>query len=448
MDITLRQFWRVKPETILHSLRNWKKVFSIFEKSLIAFLALVIILASFSWVVMANSNGAIVARAGGSASIGVLAPDGPGNLDLGRLTQSGLVRLAPNGQVTADLAKNWQISDDKLTYTFDLVDQISASDIVSGFAKRPADFPKIKPEVISLHQVKIVLESPRASFLAELANPIFPYGPYRVDKESDSQIILSRDRSYFGNKPYLDKLTLKLYKDQQALNKALKDRKVDLASNYSGDLPEGWDRKEYKTNTKPMLFVNTAKSYLKKANVRKDLLEGKKADKLTSIDVLEISDGGPLDVDYQALLKSWKDAGLEVKERKENIQTALTGSLLKRDYDLVYIVIDSGYEMDPYNFYNSNERSGTGQNFAEFADAETDKATAEARSIIDPAQRAAKYNDIVKNIENSGVSKTFQPIKVSIAFNTKIKGVGEAACFTQSDLFCNANEWYLKTKKQ
>lgn len=448
MDITLRQFWRVKPQTILNSLKDWKRVFSIFEKSLIVVLLFVIILTSYSWVVTANSNGVIVPRAGGSANLGIVAPDGPGNLDLGRLTQSGLVKLSSNGQTTADLAKNWQISDDKLTYTFDLVDQVSAGDIVSGFAKRPADFPKIKPEAVSLHKVKITIDAPRASFLSELVNPIFPYGPYRVEKETEKDIVLSRNKSYFAEKPYLDKIDLKLYQDQTFLLEAAKSNKIDIASNLSGDLPALWQKKDYKTNTTPMLFVNTSKTYFKKPNVRKDLLAGKKAEKLTSIDVLEISDGSGLDQGYLDLVKSWKDAGLEVKERKENIQAALTGSLLKRDYDLVYIVIDSGYEMDPYNFYNSNERNGTGQNFAEFADAETDKATADARTISDPVQRTAKYSEILKHIDEMGVSKSFEPIKVNIAYNGKIKGVGDAACFTQSDLLCTANEWYIRTQKK
>lgn len=397
---------------------------------------------------MAGANGAIVARAGGSANLGIVAPDGPGNLDLGRLTQSGLVKLSSNGQITADLAKNWTVSDDKLVYAFDLVDQISASDIVTGFAKRPADFPKIKPEVISLHQIKITIDAPRASFLSELLNPIFPYGPYKVEKETQKDIILSRNKSYFAEKPYLDKIDLKLYKDNGALLDAAKSNKIDIASNLSGDLPKGWQKKDYKTNTTPILFANTSKSYLKKPSVRQDLLAGKKADKLTSIDILEITDGSGLDQGYLNLVKSWKDAGLEVKERKENIQVALTGSLLKRDYDLVYIVIDSGYEMDPYNFYNSNERNGTGQNFAEFADAQIDKATADARIILDPAQRVAKYSEILKQIDELGVSKSFEPIKVNIAYSAKIKGVGDAACLTQSDLLCTANEWYVRTQKK
>lgn len=448
MDITLRQFWRLKPQTILNSLRNWKRVFSIFEKSLIVLLLLVIILTSYSWVVMASSNSVVVARAGGSANVGVTAPDGPGNLDLGRLTQSGLVKFSSNGQITADLAKNWKISDDKLVYTFELVDQVSASDIIAGFAKRPADFPKIKPEIVSLHQVKITIDAPKASFLSELANPIFPYGPYKVDKESEKDIILSRNKSYFGEKPFLDKIDLKLYADQAKLLDAAKSKKIDIASNMIGDLPSGWQKRDYKTNTMPMLFVNSSKSYLKKPNVRKDLLSGKKADKLSSLDVLEITDGAPLGQGYLNLVKSWKDAGLEVRERKENIQTALTGSLLKRDYDLVYIVIDSGYEMDPYNFYNSNERNGTGQNFAEFADAEIDKATVEARGILDPVQRTAKYNEIFKQIDDLGVTKIFEPIQINLAYNPKVKGIGDVACFTQSDLLCSANQWYVKTQKK
>ncbi|PIT97345.1 hypothetical protein COT77_01860 [Candidatus Berkelbacteria bacterium CG10_big_fil_rev_8_21_14_0_10_41_12] len=448
MDIPLRHFWRVKPQSVVSTVKNWKAVFSTVEKVVIGLLIAVIVFTVIGWISQLTGGHAVVPRVGGSVEIGTVAPDGPGGVELGRLTQSGLVKTDLSGNILPDLSKNWTISDDKLTYLFELEDKISSSDIMMGFEKRPADFPNIKPKVTSLSGIKITLSEPQAGFLSDLAKPIFPLGPYKIGKQTDKEIRLTRNENYFSQKAYLDQITIKLYADQNALQDAANSGKIDIA--YDLDkIPNKWNKKIYNTSTVPMLFVNTSKSYFKKAGARTTLLEGKKPSGFNSIDVLEVNtDPNRFDPDYLKLKKAWKDAGLEVKERQEDVKTALTGSLLERDYDVLYIVLDQGYDRDPYKFYNSTQRSGTGQNFAELGDAEIDKATEESRTIIDPVKRNEKYDEIFKQVADSGVSKVYKPIQLILAYNTRIKGIAPVSCITKSDIFCIASGWYIRTQKK
>lgn len=53
-------------------------------------------------------------------AINPILPQNQASTDVGRLIFSGLTRLNPNGVIEADLAENWQISDDGKTYTFHL----------------------------------------------------------------------------------------------------------------------------------------------------------------------------------------------------------------------------------------------------------------------------------------------------------------------------------------
>ena len=170
------------------------------------------------------------------------------------------------------LAEKWTLSDDGLTWTFQLRQDVNFSDgepfnaeaavaaikrfaVVSG---RPSiflggiNFPEIygEPtaiEVVDEFSFHIVYATPRPLLPYSIANhysamlspkvfaengnivglPIGT-GPYKlVDWKRDQYAILERNENYWGEKPALTKITLRIYPDANSRLSALKSGEVD-----------------------------------------------------------------------------------------------------------------------------------------------------------------------------------------------------------------------------
>lgn len=191
----------------------------------------------------------------------------PANLDLTRqdgaaLPQAllyniyeSLVKVNQDGEIVPGLAKSWEISDDRKTYTFDLVKDatftngkpFTAEDVKFSIEAVQDDWTISMKEamdvvkdvqVISPTRVKVVLKKPSNSWLysmttrvgamfsrtgvSDLATKPIGTGPYKLDEwtKGDS-ISLVRNEDYWGDKPYFQTVTLKYFDDPTALNNAM-----------------------------------------------------------------------------------------------------------------------------------------------------------------------------------------------------------------------------------
>lgn len=177
-------------------------------------------------------------------------------------------------KIVPSLAKEWKISDDMMTYTFKLRDDVhfqkgkyqdgrklTAEDIkyslmrsLNKSAMKRLRYVK-EIEVLSDTEVKIVLEKPYAPFLVMLTdagnsivckeeveghgdnytrNPVGT-GPFSFDSwQADSYITLKRNEKYYGNKPHLDGLKFSFITDSNMMGNALQSGDIDLATNVQG----------------------------------------------------------------------------------------------------------------------------------------------------------------------------------------------------------------------
>lgn len=183
-----------------------------------------------------------------------------------------LIRYDDQLQPYPGLAEAWTLSDDGLTWTFDLRRDVRFSDgepfnaeaavaalkrfaVVSG---RPSiflggiNFPEIYGEPTAIEAIdefsfRIVYDEPRPLLPYSIANhysamlspkvfaengdivglPIGT-GPYKlVDWKRDQYAILERNENYWNTKPTLTKITLKIYPDANSRLSALKTGEVD-----------------------------------------------------------------------------------------------------------------------------------------------------------------------------------------------------------------------------
>lgn len=206
----------------------------------------------------------------------VLSPASDIDSDLTKLVFSSLLKYNSKQELISDLAERYDVSEDKKTYTFYLRKDIkwhdgqefNADDVVFTVQTiKNAEYgsplaPNLKSvttEKVDQYTVKFsVSKDALVPFLADnisfgilpkhiwenipaksalLAEdnlqPIgtgpFKFVEYQKDKKSGGikSFLFSRNEDYFGKKPYLDRITLNLYKDVSSLVKAYNSGEIE-----------------------------------------------------------------------------------------------------------------------------------------------------------------------------------------------------------------------------
>lgn len=170
-----------------------------------------------------------------------------------------------SGEVVGALATGWEVSEDRLTYTFTLKDGVTFSDgaeFTAEDAKFSLDQVKSDAWTTSLKAqldvvdsveapddgtVVVTLTEPSNSFLyalttrvgamfdtegtADLANTPIGTGPYTfVNWDRGSMIELARNEDYHGDAPYFATVEMHYFRDANALNNAMLTDAIDIVS--------------------------------------------------------------------------------------------------------------------------------------------------------------------------------------------------------------------------
>ncbi|MGH3391802.1 MAG: ABC transporter substrate-binding protein [Actinomadura sp.] len=212
------------------------------------------------------------------------------------------LRTGPNAtgyQLTPDLAREWTVSDDGLTYTFQLRDDVvwhdlppvngrglTSDDVVATFQRimrLPADnawmFARVASvEATDRYTVVIRMKKRYGPFLEYMAHPwnvIIPRegadGRYDLGKQAigtgpfilkswsrDEEMIRLRNPHYFvKGKPYLDELNHVVIADPAAVTAALRSGRVDMGvldHRQAADLTRGGRHKTYSVLSYPQML--------------------------------------------------------------------------------------------------------------------------------------------------------------------------------------------------
>lgn len=196
--------------------------------------------------------------------------------DLTALVYSGLMRAAPSGTLIPDLAEEYTVSSDGLTYTFTLKDDIAwhdgkpvtSADVIFTIEKvqdpalkspKRASWEGVTAEAIDNRTIRFMLEKPYSPFLENTTLGILPKhvwehldanefsfarpntrpigtGPYRIaeiktDNEGIPQYYdLKPFEGFSLGEPYIQKIRLRFYPDEEALTAALEAGAIKAAS--------------------------------------------------------------------------------------------------------------------------------------------------------------------------------------------------------------------------
>ncbi len=228
----------------------------------------------------------------------------------------GLVKLNEEGEIVPLLAKSWELSKDRRTYTFQLQegakfsngDPFNADAVKFSIERVQSDDWKIslksymdvvdQVKVNSPTEVEVVLKQPSNNWLFQmttrigamfspngvddLANTPIGTGPYLLERwtRGDS-ILLSQNPDYWGEKPPMEAVTLRYFKDATALNNALLSGAIDVINDiqapdsltqFTGD--DRFQVIEGTTNGEITLALNNESGPMKDTRIRQAISKG------------------------------------------------------------------------------------------------------------------------------------------------------------------------------
>jgi peptide/nickel transport system substrate-binding protein len=140
------------------------------------------------------------------------------------------------------------------------------------------------------------------------------------------------------------------------------------------------------------------------------------------------------------LVDSWKKIGVNVQVQFLPVD-AFNERISKRDYDILLVGQNLGYNSDTYSFWHSTQAGPLGQNLASYKSFRVDSLIEDIRSTFVPAQRAAKLMELAKAL-NDDVPAIFlyRPIYY-YAFDSKLSGLSMDGVVFPSDRFSNISIW-------
>ncbi len=212
----------------------------------------------------------------------------------------GLVKPDADGNLVPAVAERWEVSDDRLTYTFYLRPgvkfhngaEVSASDAAwsidrardSGNWKALDNIAAVDPGDMSL---SVVLKQPDGDFLSNMTLAVTPKdysgetapvgtGPFRyVSRAAQQSIVFERFADYWGEGAKVDRVTCLIYENAEALVLALKSGAVDVCAHLTaaqaGQLTESFDILEGTMNLVQAVYLNHDYEPLANGRVREAL---------------------------------------------------------------------------------------------------------------------------------------------------------------------------------
>lgn len=283
----------IKPdcrERLAHFKRIFLK-FSLTEKTIVSCLIIILLVSGFNLLNHLNTLITTeVAAHGGELTEGLIGSPrfinpllelSDSDRDLTYLIYSGLMKATPDGKLIPDLAKNYTISADGLTYVFELKDDIyfhdgtpvttddieytieMAQNIALRSPKR-TNWTGVSIRKIDEHKIAFDLKQPYSPFLENATIGILPKhiwssasteefafspynieaigsGPYKISKitRSGSGIPTAFEMSAFNHyslgEPYITKLILNFYNNDKTLSEAYQKNNIESTSSLNPD---------------------------------------------------------------------------------------------------------------------------------------------------------------------------------------------------------------------
>ena len=240
----------------------------------------------------------------------------------------GLMKPTPDGDLTPAIAESYEVSENRMTYTFHLREgvqfhngkTVTAEDVVYSIQRCAAatETGIVQVEAFSVIQdiktpddktVAITISEASNEFISYMTTAILPAdydkqdtdpvgtGPFKfVSRTAQDSVVLEKFDGYWGTPAQLDKVTLKIMENADSLMMSLQSGAIDLCAHLTStqvaQLGENFDVAEGTMNLVQALYLNNAEKPFDDVRVRQALCYA--VDKQEIIDLAFDGYGSPI----------------------------------------------------------------------------------------------------------------------------------------------------------
>ena len=416
------------------------------EKQLLVGFLIILAIASFIFIKNKSLKNSIP-NFGGTYTEGIVAStDSELSETLDSLTKIGLTSFSSDGKIIPDLAESWQISADGLSYVFKIRNIITADEVIKIIKDNKKEWNDISLTKIDDRQIKFELKQPLGPFLARTTEPMYPYGPYKINKTTKSEVVLDSNKNYWEKTPYINKIILKLYNDDLSLQEALKRKEIMGGLLTNNEDIGNFKKIEFNLPKYKMVFFNLTRQPFSDKDLRKKIVSGENLGSTVNAHLALIENENDL-ILAGDLIEKWSALGLKVTVDTYSASTLQKEVIPNKDYDILLYGIDYGVEEDPYPYFHSSQNA-SGSNFSGFVNKNADKILEDARLTTDETERFKKYEEFKKIFNEEVPAMVVKQEKYSYYISDQIKGISELKRNSNSgDRFNSVDSWYIKEKK-
>ena len=240
----------------------------------------------------------------------------------------GLMKPTPDGDLTPAIAEKYEVSEDRMTYTFHLREgvqfhngkTVTAEDVVYSIQRCAAatETGIVQVEAFSVIQsietpddktVAITISEPSNEFISYMTTAVLPAdydkqdtdpvgtGPFKfVSRTAQDSVVLEKFNEYWGTPAQLDKVTLKIMENADSLMMSLQSGAIDLCAHLTStqvaQLEKDFNVAEGTMNLVQAMYLNNAVAPFDDVRVRQALCYA--VDKQEIIDLAFDGYGSPI----------------------------------------------------------------------------------------------------------------------------------------------------------
>lgn len=140
------------------------------------------------------------------------------------------------------------------------------------------------------------------------------------------------------------------------------------------------------------------------------------------------------------LEQSWESVGFGIKIEFLSLET-FNERIMRRDYDLLYVGQNLGYNLDTYSYWHSTQADPMGQNFSNYRSFQADTLIEQIRSTFDENEKNEKLKLLAEQIKNDIPAVFLFRPKYFYATDGKVQGVSMDNVVFSSDRYVGIGLW-------
>jgi ABC-type transport system substrate-binding protein len=418
------------------------RLFSYYEKVILAFLAVVIVVSGTYWYRQFTVGRDGSPNVGGSYVEGIVGDEQEMRQIALRLTKVGFFRFDTDGRLQNVLVKDWQVNPEKTSYTFTLNDKIDRNEIITDLENNIDLFGSATVDQNEVGQVLIASSEPNSSLPLILTQPLFDYGPYKISKATDQTTIFSRNPKEGAQLPYLNKIIIHSYESTEELQQALTKKKLDGAEVVDGAIPNGYSLKSYAMERYFAVVFNLNKSPFREVALRQAIVDDQ-AIPATPF-TLTVADQEPNKTLATEIVQQWKARGAQVSlelKPTDEIQDKVGPS---RTFQALLIGIDYGTELDPTYLWSSTQIRPPGNNLSGIKSATVDAQIDALKATLNASERLNMIDGLHGQLQKEYAAVFVRQEKINFVVKDSHEIPTPWLARTIADRYRSIADWYVK----